>query len=402
MPRCLFGSEPTPQARGLQEWVTNNDLTGELLNLIQRVAPNLYHGLGIELFDYDTLCASNPDPPEPITPEDIELQFLHMRTGGQLGSPEVYAKIWQALRYQKALVNCVCLPAPPPTGLACPYTNFSTTLPSTGVTPAVPYAIPPDVYSGWILQGGPPPTVYFPVYSLGFTNHTPATTQRFIEWSSDQIAWHPIAELPTSATATAVCHIASPGIAAPIAPANGWVRIHNNSVSSLTLAGFSFCFCAVAPTAKPLPSQPQLPSVPTQPAVTCSTDDLCLMVHDLIRSVMTIATQLSDVQAILTGVDQLAVLSQQQIEGEGELSLAVGTRAVSLEVTKLSDNAFTSALGRPRGLMRVGSVRFFDGTGYTPRQFIDGDRFDVTRPPGALAISWQLLPSAVAQLKFLR
>jgi hypothetical protein len=126
------------------------------------------------------------------------------------------------------------------------------------------------------------------------------------------------------------------------------------------------------------------------------------MVNDLVRAMTTIGAQLSDVQAILTGVDQLAQLSSQTITGEGEATLALGTRAVSLEVTKLSDTAFTSALGRPRGLMRVGSIRFGDGVGYSPRQFIDGDRFDVTRPPGALVVSWQLLPNAEATLKFLR
>jgi hypothetical protein len=125
------------------------------------------------------------------------------------------------------------------------------------------------------------------------------------------------------------------------------------------------------------------------------------MITEINRRLSMIAGQISDIQASTGGFDQLQVLTTQQMTPEGEATLVLGTRAVSVELTALGDEAFTSALGRPRGLMRVGSVRWGDGIGYSPRRFIDADRFDDARPAGATTISWQLLPGTTGILKML-
>lgn len=125
------------------------------------------------------------------------------------------------------------------------------------------------------------------------------------------------------------------------------------------------------------------------------------MVTELAHRLTVVASQVSDIQASLTSTGVLQELARLTMTQEGESPLVLGTRAVSVELTALGDEAFTSALGRPRGLMRVGSVRWFDGVGYSPRRFIDADRFNDARPAGALSISWQLLPGTQGILKFL-
>jgi hypothetical protein len=126
------------------------------------------------------------------------------------------------------------------------------------------------------------------------------------------------------------------------------------------------------------------------------------MITELSHRLTNVAAQVSDIQATVGGRDVLTEISRQTITGEGEANLALGTRAVSVELTVLGPDAYTSALGRPRGLMRVGSIRYGDGVGYSPRRFIDADRFDDVVDPFALTVSWQLLPGTTGILKMLR
>jgi hypothetical protein len=179
------------------------------------------------------------------------------------------------------------------------------------------------------------------------------------------------------------------------------MRLLSNAGAQKTLSSFDYCFKEIVPSPTPLPPQPDLPTLPTLPAPTCSSEDLCAIVEEIARQLTRVSLEVSDIKAALTTTDQFTEIAQTSITGEGELSLALGTRAVSVELTALSSGAFTSALGRPRGLMRVGSVRWGDGIGYSPRAFIDGDRYDALRPNGALTLSYQLLPPATAIVRML-
>lgn len=379
-----------------------NHIPIDVANLVARIDANLFITLGTELLRYDELCASNPDPPEDINAQDWDEQFRWGASATVFGSPRVLEKIWAFIRYNQFWQNCVCNPPPPPAGLMCPWSNVNFSLPVGGRSTIAVFDVPQSIYDTWPVTGTPPNQDWKSPYQLSYSLHSPATTQRFIEWSSDQVVWHPFIEIPNTSNASRLCSPQSVFVAPPRIPPNGWVSIHNNSNVTLTLNGFSMCFCGEAPRPPDPPIQPPLPSIPTKPTVTCGTTELCAMVEELTKRIGTLALQISDIQAVVQGHDVLDVISSQEITGEGEATLALGTRAVSLELTALSDNAFTSALGRPRGLMRVGSVRWGDGVGYSAREFIDGDRFDRNRPAGALSLSWQLLPPATAVLKFLR
>lgn len=152
-------------------------------------------------------------------------------------------------------------------------------------------------------------------------------------------------------------------------------------------------------------SSPALTSLSLTLAIACDANALaqqcCPPDLGVTNSLARLAAQLSDIQAMLGTSDVLVELGRQTITLEGEAQLALGTRAISVELTALGNEAYTSALGRPRGLMRVGSIRWGDGLGYSWRRFIDADRWTDQRPIGALSVSWQLLSGTTAILKFL-
>jgi hypothetical protein len=179
------------------------------------------------------------------------------------------------------------------------------------------------------------------------------------------------------------------------------MRILNPSAVPHTITSLDWCFVPHQQDVPPVPTQPDLPSLPVVPPPVCSTEDLCSIVLELARSVSRLSAQLSDVQQLVGGVDQVVPQSSQPISGEGEITLAPGIRGVSIELTVLGSSVYTSALGRPRGLMRAGSIRWGDGVGYSQRDFIDADRFDRLRPQGALTVSYQLLAGTSGVLKLL-
>lgn len=398
---CPNGAEPTPSAAGLQVWIDRSKLPLDILSLLERLSPLGLAAIAVSMVDVDSLCAENMDVPEPFTAEDFAQQSVWGMPPFNVVNPAVVQKAYAWLRYGEFLLNCQCkLPAPPPSS-ACPYSSAAFNLAVGAASPPVAYSIPTDIYSTWPVTGTPPNQDWQPVFDASFTNHSPATTQRFVEWSSDQVTWHPFIELQNTATWQHPCAAGAVFLPPPRMPQSGHVRVHNNSTSTLALSGFSLCLCALTSVPPPIPVQPPITTAPDAPAIVCSPEDLCRMATETLLHLERVALQLSDLQAALTGRSAYVELGRQDITGEGETAFVLGTRAVSLELTALSGDAFTSALGRPRGLMRVGSIRYGDGIGYSPRRFIDADRFDDPLPPGALTISWQLLPDATAVLKFL-
>lgn len=401
MPACPNGAQPNPASAGLQVWIDKAKLPAAVIGLFEVLSPLGLAAIATQLTDVNALCAENPDVPPPFEISDFVDQSTWGGPLGQIVKPQAVIKAYQWLRYGEFLINCQCAAPQPPAGLACPWTLANFSLPSNGSSAAVAYEIPQSAYDSWPVSDLGPNPDWEPVWSMAFSSHSPATTQRFVEWSSDGTTWHPFVELFNTPTANAACHASPTFLPAPKMPRTGLVRIHNNSASTLTLSGFSFCLCGLTTTPPVLPPQPPITTAPPPPTTVCSTDDLCLMTAELLVHVERLALQVSDLEAGLLSRGTLTEISRQTITGEGEATLVLGTRAVSLELTALSSDAFTSALGRPRGLMRVGSIRYGDGIGYSPRRFIDADRFDDPLPAGALTISWQLLPPAVAVLKFL-
>lgn len=401
MPACLYGAEPTPSAAGLQAWLDKTKLPLDVAALLTNFAPLAWAGLAVSLVDINAVCAENLDPPEPFTVPDMLQLAVTVPTSGLLPQTAAVQKAYRWMRYGQFLSNCQCKLPPAPSAGECPYVNAAVALAPGQTSTPIPYSISTSTYTAWANALGPGATDWVYWRNVSFASETVPGSQRLIEWSSDQAVWHPFFQFDATPPEAPGCLRVPTILAPPRITQTGWVRIHNNSAASQNWIGLNFCFCSPTVTAPPLPPQPTLPTIPLPPTVTCTTDDLCLLVNELARRLTNVSAQLSDVQATVGGRDQLQLIATHPITGEGELQVALGTRAISVEMLTLSEGAFTSALGRPRGLMRVGSVRFGDGIGYSPRAFIDGDRYDTTLPPNAISVSWQLLPNATANLKFL-
>jgi hypothetical protein len=223
----------------------------------------------------------------------------------------------------------------------------------------------------------------------------------FVQFQSPGGAWHDVwrgDSFPEGTTSDTTFTL-SPTIS-PL-PRNAPLRIRTNFGSEGTLANLDLCFLPLEELPPQIPPQPPLPGLPTVPVPSCTTDQLCSIVLELARSLSRVSSEVSDILAAVGGTDQLDVLSSQPISGEGQVTLPVGTRAITIELTTLGPGVFTSALGRPRGLMRAGSVRWGDGQGFSKRQFVDAEDFTRLRPQGALTLSWQLINSCAGQLHFL-
>lgn len=401
MPACQFGAHANELGAGTQVWLDRAVLASDVALLIRTYAPAAYAAIAASLVDIDQVCAENPDLPTPVTLEDILRQTASTVTAGALADPVLIQKAYAWLKYQQFLTYCECLPPSTTPGANCTTAPASIALGSLGsIAGPFPIALDQAVIDSWHVQ---PNGDWSWLYTGGCTVSGAATSgdNLIVEYLSNVGTWVLGPELDLLMTAAGNCLTANYQASTPKPGPSTAVRIRNNAGGTYTISNFQFCFCAATQAVPPLPVQPPLTGVPTPPALACATDDLCAMVTELSQRLTVIATQISDIQASLIGTDQLAVLGSQTMSPEGQASLVLGTRAVSVELTALGDEAFTSALGNPRGLMRVGSVRWFDGVGYSPRRFIDADRFDDVRPEGALAISWQLLPGTTGILKFL-
>jgi hypothetical protein len=401
MPGCPNGAEPTPAALGLQKVLDVAALTASLLTLFKSHSPTSIAGFTASLVDVNALCASNPDPPKELSALDFvgNLAYdLVTPFGSDIGITQY---IYEWLKYQAFTQFCVCK-APVIDPLLNCFTVNSLTIPS-GVGAIVPLpavTIQPEVYSTWLTF--PDGTQRY-AFNVSKTAESPVLTGHNwdLEILGDNGQWFPQVANNAIPSAPGSDITFTLGAASAPIPNPSSFRIRTLGGGAQQLGQLHWCWRPLVVAPLPLPPDPSLPDLPVIPPPLCSTDDLCAIVQELARQLTRVAGQVSDIQAAITSTDQFVELGRQTITGEGEVTLALGTRGVSLELTELSDGAFTSALGRPRGLMRVGSVRWGDGIGYSAREFIDGDRFDRLRPQGALSLSFQLLPAAVAILKFL-
>ena len=401
MPACPSGAVANELGAGTQVWLDRAELALSVATLIKTYAPAAFAAIAVSLVDIDQVCNENPDPPAPITLEDILRQTASTVTAGALADPVLIQKAYAWLKYQQFLTYCVCLPPSTTPGSNCTAAPASIALGSLGsVAGPFPVHLDQAIIDSWPVQ---PNGDWTWGYQGSCTVSGAASTgdNLIVEYLSTAGTWIPGPELDLLNQQSASCSYANYQSTVPKIPQDTQVRIRNNAGGTYTITNFQFCFCPSVVTPPPLPVQPPLTDIPEPPVLVCATDDLCAMVTELAQRLTIVAAQISDIQASLVGTDVLSQLGSLNISGEGQINLALGTRAVSVELTDLGDEAFTSALGNPRGLMRVGSLRWYDGTGYSPRRFIDADRYDETRPPGALAVSWQLLPGTVGILKFL-
>jgi hypothetical protein len=401
MPSCPNGAHPTPGAEDFQVWVDRLQLPVDIISLLTGSAPLAWAGIAMSLVDVSAMCAENPDPPEPFTALDLVAEASSIIAPGLSDNQAVIEKAYRWLRYIQFRQYCVCNVVTTTPGNNCTAAPASFPLGSLGsLAGPFPVTLDQSVISSWPVQ---PDGSWVWGYQSSATVSGAATTgaNLLIQFQAVNGAW---VDGPTIQTANTNSSSCSYPIYQPSVPRIGTssaVRIRNDAGGTYTISNFNWCFCPSVPVMPVLPVQPPIPTVPTAPVLTCTDGDICAMLTQLNHRLSVLAGQVSDLQAAQIGTDVLQELSRITLNQEGQATVAMGTRAVSVELTSLGDEAFTSALGNPRGLMRVGSLRWFDGVGYSPRRFIDADRYDETRPPGALAVSWQLLPGTTGILKFL-
>lgn len=399
MGACPYGAEPTPGAEETQVWIDRAELALSVANIIKDYAPLTWASIAMSLTSVEGICAENPDPPEPITVADLIGQTTAFPAPSGLLNQAVVVKAYQWLRYQQFLFYCQCKLPPTTPGANCTHAPASFPIGSLDqVAGPFPVQLDAAVRDSWITHANGDFDMYFTGRAqVDGGAHT--GNELLIEYQNDLGAWVVAGDIETLNLRHSFC---GPEFMAAVARKpglnTGW-RIRNRAGGAHTITNFEICFCAVSSSPPPLPVQPPLTGTPLPPAHSCSTEDLCAITNELAHRLTVIGAQISDIQAMIGGRDQLRVINETLISGEGEIELVPGTRAVSVELTALGPEAYTSALGRPRGLMRVGSIRWADGTGYSPRTFIDADHFTDEPPVGAIAVSYQLLAGTAGVLQ---
>lgn len=402
MAACPYGASPKPGIPlDTEVWLDKSDLPPEIIEILTLFIQSAWASITAQLVNPIGICSENPDPPQPINVLDI-IGF----TGGVVPPPtqilgSLLIKVYSWLRYAQFLTWCECNPPPTTPGNNCADPPVSFPLGSLGsIAGPFPITVDQAVLDSWPVQPGGG-------WSWGFDGRAivsgAATDGNNLDIQIQAIdgSWIPGPDLQALNAQSGVCRYPLYQASVPRFGTNTAIRIVNNAGGTYTISELDFCFCPSVLAPPSLPTQPPLDGVPAPPPLLCGTEDLCGMITELAHRLTVIAGQVSDIQAALTSSSTYSVLDEMTMPLEGQRTLVLGTRAVSVELTDLPDGAYTSALGNPRGLMRVGSLRWWDGIGYSPRRFIDADRYDENRPPGALAVSWQLLPGAQAILKML-
>lgn len=400
-PVCPYGATPSTGPGDHQLWMDTSSLPADWKAYINSNLPWLISGFAPQLLTLDKLCALPVKTPTPITVIEAIDQTAQIATGGGIPDATVLQKVWDAIVYGLYTANCTCnqYVAPDPTKncigpvtVTAPGINQSVALPSATLDAAASFYQLDQGTSAWGL---------FFDGAATFTGGAVPTAWGEVQFQAVDGTWVPMASLNALLTR----------------PNEVIFQEYTNSTSRFGTTVPYRLFQREAPggtvvinhlclhrppvgTPPPLPAQPD-DVVAVPPTQDCSNQTLCNQLQELTRRMSVIAAQISDIQAAILATSQLTPLSTVPVSGEGELTLVLGTRAISVELTELGPEAFTSALGRPRGLMRVGSVRYGDGVGYSPRRFIDADRFTDIRPAGALTVSYQLLTGTSGTLTFL-
>jgi len=401
MGACPNGAEPTDLARNTQVVLDVGAIAGSLATLIRAHNPTAYAAFAASLVDINGLCASNPDPPKALTIDDF-VQGLSFRSGGVTLPNELLNRyMYDWLVYDVFLVSCVCKPPVVNPALNCLHaTNVTIPAGNNQIVPLGTVSIEPAVYDSWIVFGNG--DLHFAT-NLGatFTSGASGAINWFVQFLGSDGQWVDMIRgdaFPVGSHVDREFEISNGLVRLPRLLNT---RIRTNFGSAGVLPTLDLCFIPLKAVPPPLPVQDPLPTLPTVPPPVCATEDLCAIVQELSRQLTRVSAEVSDILATVGGKDQLRELGQQTIFGEGQLDLVLGTRAVSVELTTLGPGVYTSALGRPRGLMRAGSIRWGDGVGYSLREFIDAEDFTRLRPQGALTISWQLINGCAGVLRFL-
>jgi hypothetical protein len=396
VPACPDGARPTSFFSDKLEWLDKSGLATNVAVLLQSKSPLAWASLATELIDINRLCADNLDPPAAFTQDDLVKFSLSLSSGPLLVDTPVIRKAINWLRYQEFLRVCECLPPPPPSGGMCPYTNFGTTLASGASSPPVAYDIPQSIYDTWpgVQTPGFP---WNPVYQFTWTNHAPATTQRFVQWSSDQAVWHSFFEFDNVVSSTTSCHLAPIAVQPPPMPRTGFVRVLNNTAGvSFTLAGFSFCFCGLAATPPPLPNQPDLPGIPDAPLRSCSDQQICDALNELSKRVDIISQLVTLIQRYHVPFAYVRGATHSAQTGRGSFQIP---RSIGIDVEITAHTQTRPPLeGNPNYIWDQGWMSIMTGDGMIQEKRISQTNL-IWQPPlmqEATVFGFELNPGTVA------
>lgn len=401
MPGCPNGAVPNTGSAGAFVNMTLAALTQALRDFLKIHSPSaidLFRGSQIGI---DYLCKLNPDPPAELTADDWANNLAYTVQGGGGLAPKVTEWIYEWIRYQIFLANCTCVVVTPDPALNCLHaTNI--TLPSgqTTSTTLGTVHIEDAVYNSWPLF---PDGILRWYMNLGKVSNQNASqaSNWFVQFQGTDGQWVDMIRGDGFAEGGHVDRQADTQGGAVRVPRNVPLRIRTNFGSAGLLTSLDLCFRPAPAAPQPLPPDPNFPQLPAPEVQVCSDAAVCSMIEELGRQLTRVSLQVADIQAAIGSTDQYSQLGSTTIVGSNQVDVPVGTRAICVALDTLGPTVYTSALGRPRGLMRAGSVRWFTATGFTPRVFIDGEAWTVVRPQGALAVSYQLLEGTSGRLIFL-
>lgn len=108
MGACPNGAVPTSAGQTAQWlWVGFASYVGSKLAEWERIAPWITGAIADQLVSIPNLCASNPDPPEPITVQDVLGVVIDPIAGPIIGN-NFYQKVWDNLLYDAFTAFCQC------------------------------------------------------------------------------------------------------------------------------------------------------------------------------------------------------------------------------------------------------------------------------------------------------
>lgn len=400
MPACEFGAEANAVGAGTTQLVSIGSLAANVASLFTRSNKAALVSFAPYFVDVDALCATNPEVPEAFGAEDFVLMTLPDGPAAVEAKLRATAKLSAWVNYAAFLSFCQCKPPVLNPVRNCLHaTNLSVPAGVGQLVALGTVQIEPAVYDSWPDTGTTWSIKRSGSWAAGAGGAGPGHDWdlEVLNLAGQWIALESNLTLPQGADAERNLAVQSQFKFGRTVQ----LRLRNSSGTARQVARLDYCFAPIVAGAPPLPPQPAVPDLPDMPLPTCTTSDLCLLVTELARSVSRLSAQLADVQQLVGGADQLSPIGSQAISGEGEVQLPVGTRAIDVELLVLGEGVYTSALGRPRGLMRAGSIRWGDGVGYSAREFVDADRFTRLRPQGALSLSWQLINGCSGTLRFM-
>lgn len=394
MPACPGGTAIKPGAPD-QGWL-------DIATFVAAVAANVVQPIGwavaayaASLVQISDICARNPDPPQPLTAQDIIQSTASFAVGPVAGTNKVLQYIGDWLVYDMFLRNCDCAGPAPPTAGMCPYSAATFTIGTFGTSSPIAYDIPQSVYDSWPVTGTAPNQDWKFQRQGQLGAGATSSNQLLLEWSSDQVTWHVIDDLFTMPQSANTCSEITLFLQPPRMTRTGWVRVHNQSSFARTVSNLSYCFCGLVSSPPPNNIPTRDPGTPDLPPGLCTTEDLCLAINDLNRRLNQIGELVVLIQRYSLPFATVPGAVHTSLTGSGSfpVSRLIGMR---VDVTShLSDHPDLE--GNPPYVWDQGWMSILTGDGMIEEKRLSQTHFEwlPKQMPLALTFGYSLRPGTV-------